>query len=86
MSNFPFNNEKYEYGEEYNGSPLTFDDACAFCDKVLFWHSNKDTSDWTQSSDGFDMNVRQMAWGLIDILSDPNAVARLITTLESHKE
>ena len=80
MSNFPFNNDGYKYIQEVNGSPLKFSEARALADKVLYWHTNSDTADFTQSGDGFDSDTILLAFGLVELLSDPNAIKRLITT------
>jgi hypothetical protein len=82
MSNFPFNIDKYKYGEDadWNGSPLTLGEARNFADKILFWHTNNNLSDFSQSGDGFDDGVNDLAFGLVELLSDPNAIHRLMTT------
>jgi hypothetical protein len=85
MSNFPFNNDKYKYTDEVNGSPLTFSEAISFADKILYWHVNENTSDFSQSSDGFDADANLLAFGLIELLSDPNAIKRIISTGENVK-
>lgn len=80
MSNFPYNNDRYEYNEDVNGSPLTLAEARAWADKILYWHTNNDTADFSQSGDGFDEGVEDFAFGLLELFSDPNAVKRLKTT------
>jgi hypothetical protein len=82
MSNFPLNSDRYKYtnGEEFNGCPLTYNELAAFADKILYWHTNNNTSDFSQSGDGFDDGVRNLVFGLAELLSDPNAIKRLETT------
>ena len=80
MSNFPYNNDKYKYSEDVNGSPMSANDMKSFADSILFWHTENNTSDFSQSGDGFDDGVNDLTWGLIELLSDPNAIKRLMTT------
>jgi hypothetical protein len=82
MSNFPFNTDKYKYfdGSNWNGSPLNFDEARSLADTILFWHTTNETSDFTQSGDGFDENVVSLAFGLVELLSDPNMIHRITNT------
>lgn len=86
MSNFPYNRDKYENGYDANGSPITFADAERWAGTVLDWHARGGTSDWSQSNDGHDQAILYLAWGLIELLSDPNAVHRLITTGKGTQE
>ena len=87
MSNFPFNNDKYsdDY-ENFNGCPLTIFEARELADQILCWHTTNNTSDWTQSDDGFTANVNDLAFGFMELFSDPNAIKRLETTGEKVKE
>jgi hypothetical protein len=80
MSNFPLNNDRYEHNENVNGSPITMREAMEFSDKILYWHTDSSTSDFSQSGDGFDDGVRDLAYGLLELLSDPNAIKRIQTT------
>ncbi len=86
MANFPFNQDKYKYSNEINGSPLNYIEALNLADKIMMWHSNNDTSDWTESNDGYDYAVENLLYGLIELLSDPNAIQRLEQTGEKVKE
>ncbi len=86
MANFPFNQDKYEYSEKINGSPLTYKEAFILADKIMMWHSNNETSDWTQSNDGYDFAMENLLYGLVELLSDPNAIQRLEQTGEKVKE
>jgi hypothetical protein len=86
MSNFPYNNDRYKYignppdGNPPNGTPLTFQEMRAIADTILYWHTENDTSDFSQSGDGFWDGVNYLTLGLLELLSDPNAVHRLMTT------
>lgn len=80
MSNFPYNKDRYSDRGPVHGSPLTFEKAEGLAATVLDWHARLSTSDWSQSNDNHDVAIRLLAWGLIEMLSDPNAVKRLITT------
>lgn len=82
MSNFPYNHHKYSRIESANGSPLTYKKACKWADEILMWHTGADTDDWTQSSDGYDSNLRDLACGLMELFSDPGAVRRIMATGE----
>ena len=86
MSNFPFNSDHYKYNEEFNGCPLTIIEARNFADKILYWHTTNRTSDFSESGDGFDDGVNDLAYGLMDLLSDPNAIQRLQTVGEKVRE
>lgn len=83
MSNFPYNHHKYNNTEGINGSPLNYQEARELADKILMWHSYIDTDDWTQSGDGHEWDVIQMAFGLMELFSDPGAVRRIIYTGET---
>lgn len=81
MSNFPYNNDKYRpMDEPPNGTPVTFKEARAFADTILFWHTENRTGDFSQSGDGFWDGTVYLALGLLELLSDPNAIHRLMTT------
>lgn len=82
MSNFPHNNDKDrgDRDEEPNGTPLGFYEMRAFADKILFWHTNNRTGDFSESGDGFWDGVNYLTLGLLELLSDPNAIHRLMTT------
>ena len=81
MSNFPYNNDRYDPDKvAVNGSPLTLNEARGFADKILYWHTNERTADFSQSGDGFEEGVDELAFGLVELLSDPNAVKRLMST------
>lgn len=82
MSNFPYNNEHYSGPIELvNGSPITMRQALELASEIYTWHNiEKETSDWTQSHDGATEDITQLAWGLIELLADPGAIRRLITT------
>lgn len=80
MSNFPFNNDKYKEADEVNGSPLNIHEARSLAYKILFWHTNNRTGDFSESEDGFNDSVEDLSYGLLELLSDPNAIKRLMTT------
>lgn len=86
MSNFPYNNDRYIYignppdGNPPNGTPITFEEMRAFADTILYWHTENNTSDFSESGDGFWDGVNDLALGLLELLSDPNAIHRLKTT------
>lgn len=81
MSNFPYNNDKYKpFNEPPNGTPITFDEMRNFADTILFWHTDNRTGDFSESGDGFWDGTIYLALGLLELLSDPNAIHRLMTT------
>jgi hypothetical protein len=87
MSSFPYNHHRYDGPEHVaNGSPLTYNKAREWADEILTWHSEMNTSDWTQSNAGHEWDVRNMAFGLMELFSDPGAVRRIMLTGEAVKE
>ena len=86
MSNFPFNSDEYAPSERYNGCPLTYKQAKELAHDVMHWHMEHSTSDFSQSNDGFEQNVSELALGLMELLADPNAVKRLQTTGKQVKD
>lgn len=81
MSNFPFNYHKYQgsdMGRKPNGSPLNWVEVRSLAENIRTWHSQNDTDDWTQSYDGTVEDIVHLALGLMEMLSDPGAVRRLI--------
>ena len=77
MSLFPYNNRKHTgYGSQ--GSPLDFDKAYQLAYDLFFWHSQiADTDDWTQSNEGAEMEIREIALGLITMTCEPSFVQML---------
>lgn len=86
MSNFPNNHHKYSQYESVNGCPLTFEQAEKLADEILMWHSNLDTDDWTQSSDAYEWELRNLGLGLMELFSDPGAIRRIAMTGEATKK
>ena len=80
MSNFPYNSQRFTRSDEYNGSPLNYSEAYDLAYKIHDWHYYLDTSDWTQSSSGAEMDIKHLTWGLAELLSDPAAIKRIIMT------
>jgi hypothetical protein len=62
-----------------NGSPISYNQARELAYDVRLWHGEfANTGDWSQSNDAGEQDVEYLTWGLIDLLSDPGAVGRLI--------
>ena len=89
MSNFPFNYHKYQsgnMGRKPNGSPLNWSEARALAEHIRTWHGLSDTDDWTQSFDGVTEDIIHLALGLMEMMSDPGAVRRLIMSGRAVRE
>ncbi len=78
MASFPYNSHEH-VSYEVNGCPIDYQQARELADTVRFWHGCiAKTDSWTQSSDGAEADITYMALGLMELLSDPGAVGRLI--------
>jgi hypothetical protein len=86
MSLFPYNlhkrNERVDgfWETQWQGSPIDFSEATQLADRIFTWHSNNKTDDWTESNDGADEDIRNIALGLISVLAEPSMV-RIIATI-----
>ena len=78
MSIFPFNNDFYQYIDSFNGSPISYKRALSLPRAVRYFHTEKNTSNFSQSEGGIDVDSKHLAWGIIESLSDPNFVKRTI--------
>lgn len=83
MSNFPYNHHKYSQADTTNGSPLNLSQAKDLAYQLRMWHGTVDTDDWSESNDGAEHDVICLAFGLMELLSDPSAIRRLIMTGET---
>ena len=84
MGNFPYNTQKFSYAEQVNGCPVQYDDVIGIAAAVRYWHGETaETDDWSQSSDSAFEDEVLIAFGLMELLSDPGAVRRLITVGKS---
>lgn len=86
MSNFPYNHHKYSQAETINGCPFTYKQAKALAYEIRLWHGEMETDDWSQSYAGGEIDTTYLALGLMEMLSDPGAVNRLISTGENVKK
>lgn len=87
MSNFPYNHHKYSKAETINGCPINFTQARQLAYEIRYWHGEEmDTDDWSQNSDAGEEDVTHLALGLMDLLSDPGAVKRLIASGKDIKQ
>ena len=85
---FPYNRQKYNGpAHTVNGSPLTFGQALKFASGIRFWHGAiANTGSWSQSNSQAELDSVNLALGLVEMLSDPGAVERLMMVGEVMRE
>jgi hypothetical protein len=82
MPNFPYNHHRHNRSMSVNGCPISYKEARELAYQVQWWHIDMGTDSWTQSRDDATQDQIYLAFGLMEILSDPGAIRRLIMSGE----